>query len=86
MLLCNLHRPAALRVAARRGPPLPAAAAGASGINDDNRERVVKGEVGDPSKAQVQWPGQLAAFSLANLFYTVTHVVLGSGFCALGLH
>ena len=26
--------------------------AGAGGINDDNKERVVKGEVGDPSKAQ----------------------------------
>ena len=33
--------------------PLAAAAAGAGGINDDNREGVVKGEVGDPSKTQV---------------------------------
>jgi hypothetical protein len=29
-----------------------AAAAGAGGINDDNKERVVKGSVGEPSKAQ----------------------------------
>lgn len=29
-----------------------AAAAGAGGINDDNKERVVKGNVGEPSKAQ----------------------------------
>lgn len=33
--------------------PIAAAAAGAGGINDDNREGWVKGEVGDPSKTQV---------------------------------
>ena len=33
--------------------PTAAAAAGAGGINDDNREAIVKGEVGEPSKSQV---------------------------------
>ena len=42
--------------AARQRRPLllaqSAAAAGAGGINDDNKERVVKGSVGEPSQAQ----------------------------------
>lgn len=51
---CYLHviaRPLAVR---QRQQPLvqSAAAAGAGGINDNNKERVVKGNVGEPSKAQ----------------------------------
>lgn len=66
MLLCNptilrpsaevLHYGHGRPVAARQRQPLlvvqSAASAGAGGINDDNKERVVKGNVGDPSKAQ----------------------------------
>lgn len=52
---CFVARPAAVRQ--RLAVQMPqhvaqSSLAGAGGINDDNKERVVKGEVGDPSKAQ----------------------------------